>query len=69
MVDRIVIRIKDARTTSIEAAKDMYYLYFRVDLYRRLYQEKVDSILSEGYSDCIMSLEEINARAESESSN
>lgn len=63
MVDRIVARIEEARITSVEAARDMYYLYFKVDLYRRLYQEQVNEILTlDGYTDCIMTLEEINAR-------
>lgn len=63
MVDRIVARIEEARITNVEAARDMYYLYFKVDLYRRLYQKQVDEILTlDGYTDCIMTLEEINAR-------
>lgn len=67
MVDRIVARIEEARLVSIEAAKDMYYGYFKVSLYRKLYQADVDDILTlDGYTDCIMSLTEINTRKESE---
>lgn len=62
MVDRIVARIEDARATSLEAAKAMYYLYFKVALYRRLYKTEVDDILTlDGYADCIMTEAEIIA--------
>ena len=67
MVDRIVVRIKEARLVNIEAAKDMYYGYFKVSLYRKLYQSQVDDILTlDGYTDCIMSLTEIDTRKELE---
>ena len=67
MVDRIVARIEEARLLSVDAAKDMYYGYFKVTLYRKLYQEQVNDILTlDGYTDCIMSLIEINTRKESE---
>ncbi|WP_310604807.1 hypothetical protein [Anaerosporobacter sp.] len=61
MVDRIVARIEESRLTSVEVARDMYYLYFRVDLYRKLYKGRVDEILTaDGYADCMMTLDEIN---------
>lgn len=60
MVDRITARIEEARATSLKAAKDMYFGYFKVALYRKLYQEQVNDLLTlDGYTDCIMTLEEI----------
>jgi len=60
MVDRIVARVELARQTSLDAALDMYYLYFKTAIYRTLYKAEVDDILTlDGHSDCIMTEAEI----------
>lgn len=60
MVDRIVARVEQARQISLDAGLDMYYLYFKVALYRTLYKAEVDDILTlDGYTDCIMTAEQI----------
>lgn len=61
MVDRIVARIEDAKNNgTTEDGEAMYYLYFKVALYRKLFKADVDDILMlDGYEDCIMTVEEI----------
>lgn len=68
MIDRIATRIEEAydaektESAKIEAGRAMYYLYFRVSIYRNRYQTGVNEILAlDGYEACIMTLAEIEA--------
>ena len=62
MVERTVTKIEQKRKISLEEGRKQYKVYFRVSLYRKLYQEEVDETLRvDGYEDCIMTLEELTA--------